>query len=152
MEPAVLQSLLAGLGPDWPAVVATDRADADTWLIALDDAQVVIVEWVAERDRILLTTPLGTPSAERRIEVYETLLGFNSLRRKNAGMHMAVQSAKGSVLACADLDPDCLTAGSLQEGLQQFIAAAREWSSYVTAPADTPEYRRPPPSLGGTFA
>jgi hypothetical protein len=136
MQYAVIQDLLDTLGPAWPEIQAADRLGNDTWLFALDGERILIVEWLEERQSLLLTTGIGTPAVDRRFDVYESLLCSNSLP-ENRGVLLALDKPGGELLICGELTGPTQTLVRLHEECVDFMQRAGAWLAVTTGDPDS---------------
>src|SRR6476620_506257 len=102
VETAKIQQLMEELGPASDDVAGVAQSAENFWAVDYDEAGVVTLELDAEGGKLLLSTDLGQPDDERRLEVYTACLTFNYLWSETGGVAMAL--ADGELIQMYALD------------------------------------------------
>lgn len=132
-----LQERFARLGPDSVDIEAIAQTGDDTWTLAFDDEQIVMVEWIDGPPRIVFTCLVGRPPVDRRFTVYETLLTYNALWKEHDGARIALDGADGEVMVLYELPAAALTEAQLADVIARFRDFAALWCAYVLAEQPT---------------
>lgn len=102
MDSEALDRLVAEAGSHEEGILASVRTADGAHAIRFEDAD-VIAEWDGARNRLVLSSEIGSPPPGRAAHVYETLLSYNLLWRETGGLRMALTGPKGIVLQLVDL-------------------------------------------------
>ena len=139
-----IQALLAELGPASPDIAAVIQNGVAEWAIAFDEETVLSVEFDPRQQKLLLSINLGSPSADRRLGIYETLLTYGYLWRDTGGVYMALGGPGGEVYQMFELnahDADIATLGNVA---RQLVQRAHVWREYL---AETEDAQPPDASM-----
>jgi hypothetical protein len=126
-----VQLIMQEIGPQTPDVDAVVQHGEDSWALQLDDTSIIFIEYAADPDRLVLSTELGMPIPQRRLEVCQLMLSYNFLWDENAGLTMALGGPEGgATLLCEwrNIEPELQT---FQEKLRKVSQVARAWRSYI---------------------
>jgi len=124
-----IQQFLEQLGPASDDVASIAQTGDRSWAVAYDESTVVALEFVPDRNVLVLTIDLGKPADDRRADVYGALLSFNALWRETGGVKTAM--ADGELFQIYDLVADGLTLGDLRNVLGNFVEKARVFRRFV---------------------
>ncbi len=141
-----VQIMMQEIGPSVPEIEAVIQSEATNWAVQFDDGSIVLLEWAAKPDRIVLTTMLGKPSETMQLSVYETLLCYNLLWKDTGGVKMALSGPDGELILLYELFAADLSLNEFQTVLSNFVSIAQVWSVYVTGESDQPAVSTPGPA------
>jgi len=132
------------IGPLTSEIEVVAQHGDDTWAVRFDDESIVTVEWVESPSRWVLSAILGRPVCERKIEIYEALLSYNSLVNGTGwlGRQRAAVVRQDTVVLIHELHAEQLTLAQLRDALLAFTDGAGDWRSFIADPAD-PNFRAP---------
>lgn len=102
MDSAALDRLISEAGSHEEGILAAIRTADGAYAIRFKDADVV-AEWDEARQRLVLSSEIGTPPSARATHIYETLLSYNLLWRETGGVRMALTGPKGVALQLVEL-------------------------------------------------
>jgi hypothetical protein len=126
-----VQLIMQEIGPQTPDIEAVVQHGEDSWALQLDDTSIIFIEYAADPDRLVLSTELGTPVPQRRLEVCQLMLSYNLLWEENAGLTMALGGPEGgATLLCEwrSMEPEL---PNFQQELRKISQVARAWRSYI---------------------
>ncbi|WP_294641453.1 type III secretion system chaperone [uncultured Aureimonas sp.] len=127
-----ISPLMEAIGPLDDDILAV-TAIGETWVVRLEDLDIQVEEDRAAQRHLLTAVVAGPPSAGR-LEVYETLLQYNLLRRET-GMCSAL-GPDGEVVLLAEVPSEGMNVPLLLDVLQNIAAKARAFAPLVAqAPA-----------------
>ena len=121
-------------------------ADLALWFILLDD-DVVMAEYDAARDRVILRADVEHPAPGNSAELFDFLLQYND-HYPETGLRLALDEEDGQVVLIADLPCGRLDAESLQLALVNVNKQRNHWRSIVPQVAATPDADLAAPSVG----
>lgn len=127
-----MQIMMQEIGPSLPDIEAVIQSEDMNWAIQFSDQSIVMLEWVEDPDRVVLTSLLGVPSESMQLSVYETLLCYNLLWKDTGGVKMALSGPNGELVVIYELFSTDLTLNDLQTVLTNFVSIAQIWTVYVT--------------------
>jgi hypothetical protein len=126
-----VQLIMQEIGPQTPDIDAVVQHGEDSWALQLDDTSIIFIEYAADPDRLVLSTELGMPIPQRRLEVCQLMLSYNLLWEENVGLTMALGGPEGgATLLCEwrSMEPEL---HNFQEELRKVSQVARAWRSYI---------------------
>nr|WP_217344816.1 type III secretion system chaperone [Noviherbaspirillum sp. L7-7A]MBV0879003.1 type III secretion system chaperone [Noviherbaspirillum sp. L7-7A] len=126
-----VQLIMQEIGPQTPDIDALVQYGEDSWALQLNDTSIIFIEYAADPDRLILSTELGMPVPQRRLDVCQLMLSYNLLWKENAGLTMALGGPEGSAtLLCEwrSIEPELQ---NFQEELRKLSQVARAWRSYI---------------------
>lgn len=144
----LIEALVRDMGPLVEEVEAIEQLGPHRWAIGLVDGGALSVDYSEQTGKLVLAADCGQPQEGNRLQVYETLLTYNSLWEETGGLRMALDRAGGGVVLALDLAPQALTAGLFATVVQNFAAHARLWKRAVQDLGDTMDTPPPPSALG----
>lgn len=127
-----IQLLMNEIGPNTPEIEAIVQKDDAIWSIGFENHTIVTIEYRTETPGLILTASIGQPAPEKQIEVYQTLLAYNSLWKKQKGLVVTVIGEESNLAFQYGLEAANLTLPSLRTVLLNFSNLAEEWHRYVT--------------------
>jgi len=136
VETAKIQQLMEELGPASDDVAGVAQSAENFWAVDYDEAGVVTLELDAEGGKLLLSTDLGQPDDERRLEVYTACLTFNYLWSETGGVAMAL--ADGELIQMYALDATDLSLSKLRTVLGNFLDKARVFKAFIAGTGAVP--------------
>jgi hypothetical protein len=91
---------------------------------------------MADQEKLVLSTGLGTPPADRQAATYELLLRYNYNWPESGGVKMALQpneetESEAEVVMLFELNASGLDLPGLQRVLVSFVSIARTWRELV---------------------
>jgi hypothetical protein len=131
-----MQIMMEEIGPIMSEIEAVIQSEEKNWAIQFDDQSIVMLEWIENPDRVVLTAMLGTPTESMQLSVYETLLCYNLLWKDTGGVKMALSGPGGELVLLYELFSSNLALNELQTVLTNFVSIAQVWSVYVTGESD----------------
>jgi hypothetical protein len=131
-----MQIMMEEIGPIMSEIEAVIQSEEKNWAIQFDDQSIVMLEWIENPDRLVLTAMLGTPTDSMQLSVYETLLCYNLLWKDTGGVKMALSGPGGELVLLYELFSSNLALNELQTVLTNFVSIAQVWSVYVTGESD----------------
>lgn len=131
-----VQLIMKEIGPQTPDIDAVVQHGEDSWALQLDDTSILFIEYATEPDRLVLSTELGMPIPERRLEVCQLMLSYNLLWEENAGLTMALGGPEGGATLLCEWRSTEPELQKFQEELRRFSQVAQAWRSYI-AQTDT---------------
>ena len=153
ISPEQIQCLIEELGPATEEVDEVQQEDETAWHIFFADETVVVLDFVADQEKLVLSTGLGAPPADRRAATYELLLIYNYNWQDSGGIKMALEpeapgpsegETQGEIVMLFELNANALDLPGLQQVLTNFRAIANPWRDLVAvgfggeAAADVP--------------
>jgi hypothetical protein len=126
-----IQQLMQELGPQTSTVDAVVQHGEKTWAVQLDDDSIVLMEWGGEPERLVLSTDLGVPLEERRLDAYQLLLCYNLLWRESGGLKTALGGPEGSAMLLYEWSGEQATLMEMQTVLHNFSRVGAMWRSYI---------------------
>ena len=126
-----LQVLFQELGPATEGISEVYQDAAGQWGVVFHETTGIILEFDPEQQKLILTTELGAPPADRRLETYELLLISNYARSETGGISMALNGPQGEVTQMYELNTADLTLQTLQAVLVNFAAKSEFWKEAV---------------------
>ncbi len=127
-----MQIMMEEIGPSLADIESVIQSEDRNWAIQFSDQSIVMLEWVEDPDRVVLTSLLGVPSDSMQLAVYETLLCYNLLWKDTGGVKMALSGPGGELVVIYELFSNDLTLNELQTVLTNFTSIAQIWTVYVT--------------------
>ena len=131
-----MQIMMKEIGPIMSEIEAVIQSEEKNWAIQFDDQSIIMLEWIENPDRVVLTAMLGTPTESMQLSVYETLLCYNLLWKDTGGVKMALSGPGGELVLLYELFSASLALNELQTVLTNFVSIAQVWSVYVTGESD----------------
>ena len=130
------QTAMKEIGPLTSEIDVIAQNGDSTWAVRFDDDSIVTVEWVQSPSRWVLSAVLGRPVKERKIEIYEALLSYDSLANEAGGMRCqrATLVEQDTVVLIHELNAQQLTLAELRDALLDFTDAAGDWRSFIADP------------------
>jgi hypothetical protein len=126
-----IQLLMQELGPQTLTVDAVVQHGEKTWAVQLNDESIVLMEWDGEPERLVLSTDLGVPVEERRLDVYQLLLCYNLLWRESGGLKTALGGPDGGAMLLYEWSGEQATLMEMQTVLDNFSRVGAMWRSYI---------------------
>ncbi|MFS0754194.1 type III secretion system chaperone [Noviherbaspirillum sp. 1P10PC] len=141
-----VQLIMQEIGPQTPDIDAVVQHGEDSWALQLDDMSILFIEYAADPDRLVLSTELGMPAPERRLEVCQLMLAYNLLWQENAGLTMALGGPEGGATLLCEWRSTEPELKKFQEELRRCSQVAQAWRSYIaqTGVADSSALRALP--------
>lgn len=126
-----VQLIMQEIGPQTPDIDAVVQHGEDSWALQLDDTSIIFIEYATAPDRLVLSTELGMPIPERRLEVCQLMLSYNLLWEENAGLTMALGGPEGGATLLYEWRSTEPELPNFQEQLRKVSQVARAWRSYI---------------------
>ena len=137
---AHLDVLFQELGPATDEVTEVFQDDSEHWSVVVHGETQIALELDSAQQKLILSTTLGAPSEQRRLETYELLLISNHARSQVGGITMALTGPQGHVVQMYELNTTELTLQILQTVLVSFAAKSHFWKEIVTLELAAPEF------------
>lgn len=128
--------LLVGLRADGDAVLAVGRLSETRWAVVISDETQLVIDHQPASEKFVFSIDLGTPAAQDRTAVYETLLVFNSLTEGTGGVTLALTEPGGSVMMWYELRDSGLDQQTVTEVVTGLAARAAIWRLALTRVED----------------
>ena len=122
-----LHTLMAEIGPCLNLLELTEYEDDDSWWLVFDQQTVVIADYVAAEDRLVLSATVATPAAADRLRIYATVLQYNYHWEDTGSIRMALEGPAGSLVQISDLRVTGLDLQTLHNGLSNFNDKIHAW-------------------------
>lgn len=126
-----VQLIMQEIGPQTPDIDAVVQHGEDSWALQLGDTSIIFMEHATDPDRLVLSTELGMPVPQRRLEVCQLMLSYNLLWEENAGLTMALGGPEGGATLLSEWRSEEPELQNFQEALRKFTQVARAWRSYI---------------------
>ncbi len=110
-----------------------EEPDGNEWTIEMSDGTLLELEYDEERQRLSLSTTLGSPPPEHRAHTCEMLLTFNLLWQDEPPVRMAVGAPGEDVIQIAEFPLTTFDAHRLGQWVAEFHAMATDWSEHVAS-------------------
>ncbi len=104
------------------------ETEPGTWYLLFNGGGAYRVEWSAAWGRLMLTAPLGQPSAGSLRQGLNLALSYNALWREVGNLRMARDGEGGELVLIGELDPAGLDESALDSALVHFEGLRRRWS------------------------
>lgn len=131
-----IQLIMREIGPQTSNIDAVVQHGEDSWAIQLDDTSIILMEYATDPERLVLSTELGMPLQQRRLEVCQLMLSYNLLREENAGLTMALGGPDGGAMLLFEWYSTQPALQDFQRELRRFSQVANAWRAYM-AQADS---------------
>ena len=135
-DPAALTNRLVDVAPLSDKITAIDQADDGAWALEFSDKTVVLMEWVARPDRVVLSAVLGAPASDRCEELFAVALSFSTLWRDSCGARLGLGGDGGELLLIRDLYSDTAGGWDLLPVLEHFAYVAGWWRKVISQPSN----------------
>jgi hypothetical protein len=106
---------------------------SDDCLVARYEDVDVEVEFDAASGRILLSTEIATPTPDKRLEIYETLLNYSLLWQETGGVRMALAGRGGPAIQMVDLETAGLRPDLLRTVLANLVDRTIIWRAFFAS-------------------
>jgi hypothetical protein len=126
-----IASIIKAIGPNNLDIADVVEIGENEYVVHYDDLDVTL-EFEAETDRLVFSAELGAAPADKRLEVYTTLLNYSLLWRDTGGVHMAL-TADGTAVQMVTLFGSELSTDLVNTVLRNFADKARLMRGYVAA-------------------
>eukprot|EP01037_Dinobryon_pediforme_P021554 gene21554-22449_t len=128
-----VRQLLADAAAQADIIDTVVEGEGARFEIGLTDNGSILVEFDPGSGRLMLTTAIGQPPAERRAEVLELLMSYNALWLETGGVRAASGGRDEPMLLMIDVFVFGLSADQIARLVENFAGRARLWSGFVTA-------------------
>lgn len=125
-----IDTVMEQVGPMDDAIMGCAKTSAEDYAIRFED-QDIFVEIEADRDRVVLSSEIGTPFQSRIAEVYEAMLSYNLLWRATGGLRMALTGRGGTIVQLVDLAGDEINARQIATIAVNMADLTRIWRAYL---------------------
>lgn len=148
-----LHTLMTEVGPRLNLLELTEFEDDASWRLLFDEQTLVMAEYVADEDRLVLSANIATPDANTpsdRLRIYEQLLQYNYHWELTGSVRMALEGPGGELVQLADLRVSGLDLETLTTALSGFQDKVQGWREALAATAsrqapDQPDNEPPVP-------
>jgi hypothetical protein len=131
------ENLVFEVGPILGSLAIDANPGKKSWEITLQEDLTVFVQFVEQKNCLVLSSELGFPPPGDRRELYELLLQMNYQWEATGGNRMAINGPDGAVVQAFEIGADGLGATRLSEMIMSFSDAAKAWRKIVTRPVST---------------
>jgi len=133
-DSAYVSQRLSDIAPGSETIAAVLHDGENTWTLAFDNNEVaLLVEWVGEPGRLVLSADIGKAPAQRAAEVHAAALSYNILWRETGGVKICMGGDSGELVLIRELDADTVRGGGFAGVLEHFAELGRWWALYVTS-------------------
>jgi hypothetical protein len=126
-----IRELMEALGPSDEEIAAITQNGDDQWAVAFDEDTIVLLDFVEDQAKLVLSIDLGRPAPASRAAVYETMLNYNTLWPETGGVKMGLGGSDGELVQMFELNAADLDGERLRTVLEGFILKARMWRGFV---------------------
>ena len=131
-----IQLLMQEIGPQTPAIDAVVQHDDGNWALQFEGGAIVLMEYGHEPERLVMSTELGEPAPERRLETCQLLLSYNLLWQETGGLKTALGGPEGGAMLLFEWFSAAPQLQELQQRLEHFCHIAAAWRNYIAHGAD----------------
>jgi hypothetical protein len=142
-----VQGLIEAIGPRVEAIEAVGQTGDTEWAVMLDEDTTVMLDLVAEQQKLVLSIDLGRPAPEARLATYETMLAYNMLWQETGGVKIGLGGANGRLVQMFELSTAGLDLDLLARVLEGFVAKALVWREQIARGGASDEATPPPASM-----
>ncbi|MBB3950311.1 type III secretion system chaperone [Aureimonas jatrophae] len=139
-----LADLMNEIGPLDDAIDSVTVLGDARWIVRFPELDVEI-EADEATGRVMLSTVLAPAPADRRGDVYETLLLYNLAWRETGGVRMALNGADGPVVQIADVPMQDLSARLLVTVARNLVRRGAIWTQFLLGRVPPAAPARPSP-------
>lgn len=111
--------------------VIDEYEEESFWHIALDAENILFAEVDHERGLLVLSSDAGSPSSDRKIELYELLLNYNHQINATTGTHLSLDTPGGAVWLWSEMAVERLDRDKLATWLQDYRRKLASWRQIV---------------------
>jgi hypothetical protein len=130
-EQARIDDVLFEIAPLADRLLAISPTEDGGWALGFEDDTIVFLELACEPVRIVLSSLVGKPPAEREAEVHATALSYASLWRESDGARIARGGDEGELQLVQEV-PVSATPFEMLPALEHFSRAATFWREFVS--------------------
>lgn len=141
-----IRSLLCAVGSVIDVFVIDEYPDEMFWHIALDAETIFFAEIDEDRGLLVLSADVGSPTAERKGDLYELLLNYNHHKSSTSGVHLSLHSPGGAVWLWSEIAVERLDRETMAAWMDDYRRKLRSWRKIVAeAGRSTAAVDEPPP-------
>jgi hypothetical protein len=143
-DPLVFGQCLAEARAFSQTLVAIE-ADEDgvSWSAEFGNGIHVLIEWIPQPGRVVLSALTGLPAEGRELDVFKTCLSVNALWQESDGAKFALGGDEGELMFIRELHAETGGGWDLLTVLEHFAQVAAAWTLYITGPGE-----QMPPAFG----
>ena len=124
------ENLVFEVGPILGSLAIDANPGKKSWEITLQEDLTEFVQFVEQKNCLVLSSELGFPPPGDRRELYELLLQMNYQWEATGGNRMAINGPDGAVVQAFEIGADGLGATRLSEMIMSFSDAAKAWLAH----------------------
>jgi hypothetical protein len=114
-------------------ILVIDEYEAESfWHIALDADTIFFAEVDQQRGVLVLSCDVGSPTASRRLELYDMMLNYNHHWNATAGTRLSLLSSNGAVWVWSDFAVDHLDRDLFAAWLDDYRTKIKAWRSVIS--------------------
>lgn len=134
-DPEYISQRLTEIAPETRNLSVVVQDDESTWTLAFEDEMTVLVllEWVDQPRRLVLSADIGKPPAERAADIHAAALSYNMLWRDTGGARIGMGGEDGDLLLIRDIDAQSVQGNEFILLLERFADLAQWWENFVTS-------------------
>ncbi|MGV3662259.1 MAG: type III secretion system chaperone [Prosthecobacter sp.] len=153
-----MQRLIEELGPATDEVLEVQQHGDTSWALVIDDTTAFYLDFVADRQVLILSTDLGTPEEDSRDSAYQIALLSNFNWSQSGGIKLGLEAPDGNLVLMFEVNAASLDLTTLQQALGFFAEKNLAWRTLIhtglgfssgSAPALGEEFSAVP--LGGAI-
>jgi Tir chaperone protein (CesT) family len=107
------------------------------WIVRFDEVEIE-VEFDPQTQRLMVSSEIGTPPEELRVQMYEAVLLYSMLWRDTGGLRMAMSESGGPITQMVDLHLSSLTTPVLATVLRNLAEKTLIWRKYINGTDEAP--------------
>jgi hypothetical protein len=132
-DPAYVSQRLSEIAPNSETIAAVLHDGENSWTLAFDNDVALLIEWVDEPRRLMLSADIGKAPGKRAAEVHAAALSYNILWRETGGARICMGGDSSELVLIRELDADTARGGDFAGVLEHFAELVRWWELYVTS-------------------
>lgn len=137
LDPDSFATRLVEVAPLSDKITSISHADDGSWVLQFTDETIVLLEWVSQPNRIVLSAAVGRPAREHAEELYGLALSFSALSRDSCGARLGLGGEDGELVLIRELHADTAGGWDLLPVLEHFAYVAGWWKGVIARHAGT---------------
>ena len=126
-----IAQLLAEVGPLLEEIAAIEQISEQTWIIGIDEVTAIEVHFEPAENRLGFSMMLAPVEPEKQLELYKSMLMYNSLKQDTGGFHMCLDGDEGYVHLLLDIYHSDLSAQELAAVLETILDTGGNWRAVI---------------------
>ncbi|HEX4508570.1 MAG TPA: type III secretion system chaperone [Burkholderiaceae bacterium] len=129
----LVDCLIQGASLLMPSTGATAASESNSWIVRSSPEAVAFVDYVPDRELLVLSADIGVPAAEGRQRYYETFLQYSQTWEATNGLRFGIEKADGSAWLLQDVAIHCAGPAALAQHLARFLDDCRTWRTFLSS-------------------